>query len=132
MASKLAARAVVAKRNRTIARGINIVVGAFAFAAAYVHPLPQLLGASGIQFVGLAAAVVLILDGILPIFLGDDTSERLSEYAFYIRGFGGMLLDTLADEGLPTEVRRARLVEVLAMANKNLEDVRAKWPWVDA
>ncbi len=132
VASKLAARSVVAKRNRVIVRGINIFVGGFAVAAAYIHPLPQMLGTSGVQLVGLAAAVVLILDGILPIFIGDDTPERLSEYAFYIRGFSGMLLDTLADDDLPTEVRRARLVELLAMANKNLEDARAKWPWVDA
>lgn len=127
----MAKRAVRVRRNRSLARGINVLVGSLAFAAAYVEPLPTLLGVGGIQMVGLVAAAVLILDGVAPVFLGDDTPERLGEYAFYVRRYAGLLRDTLADEALPQEIRRARVSEVMAMANQNLDDVRSKWPWVD-
>lgn len=131
VAGAMAERSVRAKRNRALARGLNVLVGGIAFAAAYVEPLPTLLGIGGIQIVGLVAAGVLILDGIAPVFLGDDTPERLGEYAFYVRRYAGLLRDTIADEALPAEIRRARVSEILAIANQNLCDVRSKWPWVD-
>lgn len=132
VACRLAKGAVRAKRLRELLRGVNVIVGLSAVTAAYIEPIPQLLGTSGIQLVALCAAVVLIFDGVSPMFLGNDTYERFSEYSFYIRGFGEGLLNALADDTLPEDVRRARIAETLAMATKNLDDVRAKWPWVDS
>jgi len=132
VASRLAKGAVKAKRWREVLRGANVIVGLSAVAAAYIQPIPQLIGIAGIQLIALVAAVVLIFDGVSPMFLGNDTYERFSEYSFYIRGFGEALLNSMADDTLPHDIRRARVTELLAMATKNLDDVRAKWPWVDS
>jgi hypothetical protein len=108
---------------------VNVIVGVLAVAAAYIPRINIFVGEHGNETISLLAALVLIFNGILTPFLGADTYERYSEYSFYVRGFGEALLNTLADDTLPEDVRRARVSELLTMATKNLDDVLAKWPW---
>lgn len=129
VASKLARAAITAKHRRDLFIAVNVVVGVVAFAAGYVAPIKVFVGESGNEVISLLAALILIFNGILTPFLGADTYERFSEYSFYVRGFGEALLNTLADDSLPEDVRRARVSELLTMATKNLDDVLAKWPW---
>jgi hypothetical protein len=131
MGRALAARGEVARRRRLVARSVNIIVGALAAVVSLAPPVTELLGSFGVRAIGSIAAIVLILDGVMPLFVGDDSYERLSEYSMYIYSYAGQLLNTLADEGMRVEVRRARLMEGLAMATRNMDDVRSKWPWVD-
>jgi hypothetical protein len=125
-ARRLARRAELARRRRILLRSVNVVVGATAVTAAFVPAASELVRPGGVKLISLIAAFVLILDGVLPIIVGDDTYERLSEYAMYIHSYAGTLLNTLADEGLTIQVRRARVTEVLQMAVRNLDDVRSK------
>jgi hypothetical protein len=131
VARALAERAESVKRSRKLARTVNVVVGFLAVIVALSPPVAQVFGMFGVRTVGVAAAIVLILDGILPVFFGDDSFDRLSDYSMYLHGYANSILDTLADESMKNDVRNARLSEILSQAGRNLVDVRSKWPWVD-
>lgn len=116
-----------AKSRIIMLRIINVVIGM----ALFITLIPQFaatIGPSNISIITIVAAIVLLLDTILPLFLGNDSPERYEDYAKYIMGYRDFLDETLVDESLVLQVRQARLTETISLAQSNLRDVRAKWP----
>jgi hypothetical protein len=129
VAEQLSRAANRAKRKRDLFITGNVIIGVLAVVSNYIAPIKSLVGDHGSEAISLLAALVLIFNGLVTPFLGADTYERYSEYSFYIRGFTDALLNTLSDDSLPEDIRRARVSELLTMATKNIADVLAKWPW---
>lgn len=109
-------------------RMINIGVGSVAAIVTISPPIASLIGTTATQSVSLVAAIVLILDGLIPSFRRSPSPDRLRDYAFYVHGYSGALESTLTDSGLSEPQRRSKVVALLGLAEKNLSDVCSKFP----
>ncbi|HMC30598.1 MAG TPA: hypothetical protein VKL99_07155, partial [Candidatus Angelobacter sp.] len=83
----LSQRGSVLRRRRVLLRAINVVVGAVALTVSVIPAVSESFGAKTIRIAGLVAAIVLILDTIIPVVLEEEYPERFYDYAYYIRGF---------------------------------------------
>jgi hypothetical protein len=113
------------KTRVTFLRIINVVVSM----AVFITLIPAFsgnIGPFGVSAVSLAAGIVLLLDTVLPLFVGRDSPERYEDYAKYIMGYKDSLEETLIDTSLDEAIKRVRISETIALAQANLRDVKAK------
>ncbi len=123
----LAAKSERVGRRVVVMRIINVAVSMTVFVSLIPEFRAQ-IGTTGVSVVSLLAGVVLLLDTVLPLFVGKDGPERFEDYARYILGYKDYLDEALIDAALTDDTRRIRLQETLVLAQLNLRDVRAKWP----
>jgi hypothetical protein len=106
---------------------VNVVVSMAVFIA-LIPDFGNMLGTRAKAGVSFVAGVVLLLDTILPLFIGRDSPERHEDYAKYIMGYKDSLDETRDEPTMSVDVKQARLTETIALAQLNLRDVRAKSP----
>ncbi|HYE57903.1 MAG TPA: hypothetical protein VD948_05330, partial [Rhodothermales bacterium] len=87
-------------------RSVNVVIGSVAATVVLSAPVMSMLGDQGVRIIGAIAAIVLVLDGVIPVLMGEETSERLGEYSMYIHSYSNMILNTLADDSLAVNIKR--------------------------
>ena len=107
------------------------VIGLLAVLAAYVPSVTTVIGSTGAETIMLIAAITLVFAAVVSILIDRNPPERYNDYSRYILGYAGRIRQISADQSLTARAKSARLDEVLILAHKNIEDVRAKWPWVD-
>jgi hypothetical protein len=115
------------KRRVALLRIVNVVVSMALFIT-LIPTFSATIGTVGTNAVAVLAGIVLLLDTVLPLFVGKDSPERYEDYAKYIMGYKDYLDETLVDATLSPEVKQARLTEIIRLAQLNLRDVRSKWP----
>ena len=86
------------------------------------------MGPAGSSAVSVVAGLVLLLDTVMPIFIGRDNPERYQDYSKYILGYKDALDQTLDDMKLAAEAREARINEIIGLAQANIRDVKSTWP----
>ncbi len=131
MGTRIAKRATHARHALLGMRVFMSVVGLAAIMAAYVPAITTAVGDAGAKTVSLVCAVTLILTAVISIFIDKNPPERYVDYSRYILGYTGRIGQVRSDDSLPAKIKSARLDEVLILANKNIEDVRSMWPWID-
>jgi hypothetical protein len=115
------------KKRVALLRIVNVVVSMALFIT-LIPAFSATIGTVGANMIAVIAGIVLLLDTVLPLFVGKDSPERYEDYAKYIMGYKDFLDETLVDTTLSPEVRQARLTEIIRLAQVNLRDVRSKWP----
>jgi hypothetical protein len=115
------------KRRVALLRIVNVVVSMALFIT-LIPTFSATIGTWGTNAVAVIAGIVLLLDTVLPLFVGKDSPERYEDYAKYIMGYKDFLDETLVDTTLSPEVKQARLTEIIRLAELNVRDVRSKWP----
>lgn len=115
------------RRRTTLLRIVNVVVSMMVFIS-LVPQFSTAIGPVGISMVSLLAGLVLLLDTVIPLFVGKDSPERYEDYARYILGYKDHIEETLSSSSLTPAIKDARLIEVARLAKTNLRDVRSKWP----
>jgi len=128
----LAQRAERLDRTRTITQVAMTVIGLAALISANVPAVSGLLGSSGDKIIAVIAAASLLLASAVTFVIGRNPPERFKDYSRYVLGYDSRISELLADDALPKTVLNARLTEVIRLANKNIEDVRSRWAWVEA
>jgi hypothetical protein len=127
----------LAKHGEKVRRRIALlrIVNVVASAAVFVSLIPsfaETIGVHGVRGLGVFAGAVLLLDTVLPLFVGQDSPARYEDYSKYIFQYRRCLEEAQADSRLPGETKLARQMELIRLANANLVDVKAKWPLVVA
>lgn len=100
-----------------------VAVGALAFAYIIPDSWKILRSISSI-----VAAVILMIDTIIPTFMAGDSYERLSEYSHYIGLFSEKIQTIFSDQRLDEIAKQNQLRVLVDLAELNLCDVKAKWP----
>lgn len=130
VARQIAKHAESIERKYTYFRAVNVVVGAIAAVVVLSPQLQISLGSNVVFCIGLVAAVVLLIDGVVPHFLKHPSPDRLRDYAFYIHSYSGSLKNTLADAGLKDAQRQSKIAAIMELAETNLSDVCCKFSFV--
>jgi len=113
-------------------RAVAALVGIGAILAAYVQPIRDTIGDGGVTAVTLIAAITLIVTTIVGFLTDRYPPERFEDYAKYVMGYESRIKETLSKQNIISKSAfSAALDEIQRLANKNLEDTRSRWPWVD-
>ena len=68
----------------------------------------------------------MLIISVLVDRLFDDPPERFYDYSYYIGSYEATIREILNDAEDESQIRR--LQEVIRLAQKNINDVRSKWP----
>lgn len=117
----------IMKRRVALLRIVNVAVSMALFIT-LIPTFSTTIGTVGTNAIAVIAGIVLLLDTVLPLFIGKDSPERYEDYAKYIMGYKDFLDETLVDTTLSPEVKQARLTEIIRLAQVNVRDVHSKWP----
>lgn len=128
---RIAKRAARARLSLFGLRVLMSVVGLSAILAAYVPTVTAVVGEAGARAISLLAAFTLLVTAVVSVFVDKNPPERYVDYSRYILGYTGRAEQIQADASLAPDIKSARLDEILILANKNIEDVRSMWPWID-
>jgi hypothetical protein len=126
LASEFSVRAARKQRLQGSITAFSNLVGIVALVVAFYLPGMLVAGTDLVKATGVAAALVLIIVPYLQMAVYRDPPTRHQDYSFYIGGYAHKIDEIVAD--VKSVRRYERLMEVLALADKNLNDVRSKWP----
>ncbi|GAB4113795.1 MAG: hypothetical protein Tsb0027_01420 [Wenzhouxiangellaceae bacterium] len=121
IALELAKRARASMAIRRILDSISILFGIAALGVSISGLSEALLS----QIVVVGAGVLLILSVLVDRMFGDPP-ERFYDYSFYVGSYESSIREILNDPADDSQVRRLR--EVIRLAQRNINDVRSKWP----
>jgi len=79
--------------------------------------------------IAVVSSVTLVIASTLYMIIGRDPPERYIDYSRYIEGYARRIDEIAANDGLDDVTRKMQLREIVHLANLNLTDVKAQWPW---
>jgi hypothetical protein len=126
LAVEFSIRASRKQRIQTAITALSNGIGIVSLVATFYLPGIAWGGTELGRAVTMLSAIALIIVPYLQMAVYRDPPTRHQDYAFYIGGYAHKIEEILAD--VKSVRRYERLMEVLALADKNLNDVRVKWP----
>ena len=106
-------------------RFLNFIVGAV---VAYLSLTISNIDAN--KALALIAALFIFADTGLPLIMGEPNPERFRDYAIYIEEYGRILENLEIDDELEPLPWNSRVMELVNLTQKNIDDVLGKWPWI--
>jgi hypothetical protein len=97
-----------------------------ALAATVLVPGEAWFGSNLARFVTLISAIALLVIPYLQLAALRNPSSRYGDFSKYIGGYANKIQEIISD--VKSLRRYERLMEVLALADTNLNDVRVAWP----
>ncbi len=127
---RLAKRAHKNQIILTLTRVLMTLIGILAIVAAYVPSISNFVGSVGVNLISGIAAITLIVSAVISMIIDKNPPVLLVDYSRYILGYRSRIFEILSEPEQSKPVIEAKLGELLRLANKNLEDVKSRWPWV--
>ena len=126
LASEFSLRAARKQRLQGAITACSNLIGIVALAVAFYLPGSFVAGADLVKTASVASALALIIVPYLQLAVFRDPPTRHQDYSFYIGGYAHKIDEIISD--VKSIRRYERLMEVLALADRNLNDVSVKWP----
>lgn len=82
--------------------------------------------------IAIVSSVTLVVASTLYIVIGHNPPERYADYSRYIESYARRIDEIAANDSLEESIKKMQLQEIVHLANLNLTDVKAQWPWVAA
>lgn len=130
LAVEFSTRALRKQRLQGALTAFSNLVGIVSLVVTFYLPTALIGTTDLVKAVSVVAAIVLIIVPYLQMALFRDPPTRFQDYSFYIGGYAHKIDEIIAD--VKSVRRYERLMEVLSLADKNLNDVRVKWPEISA
>ncbi|MEJ2744873.1 MAG: hypothetical protein P8123_04180 [bacterium] len=130
MSRALSEHASSLKKRKRFFSGLNFLAGFVIAMLAIGSTGANLLSGNGLVVLSIVAALLLLLDALLPSLAEEPNPERFNDYAWYIGRLQRDLKALSIDSKLPEQVWNARLHEKISLAQENMKDVEIKWPWI--
>lgn len=126
VARELSRRAEQKQRLQGLITGLNNTIGIAALSATFLVPA-AVWGQSDVgRTVTAVSAVALLVIPYLQLAALRNPSSRYADFSKYIGGYAHKIEEIISD--VKSARRYDRLMEVLALADANLNDVRVTWP----
>lgn len=126
---QLSRRASLRMAIKRVAEVLTFSMGLVALAIAGAQIWLGQIGPDLVGFIATLAGFTLI-SGVIVDRIFSDPPERFVDCSFYVGAYEGAIREILNDDA--DEARPRRLREVLRLAEKNINDVRTKWPLIYA
>jgi hypothetical protein len=126
VARELSRRAEQKQTLQGVITGLNNAIGISALAATILVPAAAWSVSNIARLVTLVSAVALLVIPYLQLAALRNPSSRYADFSKYIGGYSQKIEEIIAD--VRSQRRYERLMEVLALADGNLNDVRVTWP----
>lgn len=127
---KLAKKADRAEFVIQTLRVISLLVGVVAFLSQSVPDVKNAVPANIQQWITAISAITLVVGSLVYMVVGKNPPERFRDYAHYIEGYSNRLQEILADSAIPEDTKNVRIIEIVRLANFNLQAVKSNWPSV--
>lgn len=105
-----------------------MLVGIVAFLSQSVPDVKNAIPTNLQQWITAIAAITLVIGSVVYMVVGKNSPERFRDYAHYIEGYANRLQEILADSAIPEDVKNVRIIEIVRLANINLQAVKSNWP----
>jgi hypothetical protein len=126
VARELSRRADHKQTVQAVITGSNNAIGIAALAATFLVPAAAWADSGVARLVTLVSAIALLVIPYLQLAALRNPASRYADFSKYIGAYSHKVQEIVADVKSPR--RYERLMEVLALADANLNDVRVTWP----
>lgn len=126
VANSLSRRAEHKQTVQALITGTNNAIGIAALAATVLVPGDAWGGSNVARAVTLVSAIALLVIPYLQLAALRNPASRYADFSKYIGAYSNKIQEIIAD--VKSQRRYERLMEVLALADANLNDVRVTWP----
>ncbi len=126
VARELSCRADQKQTVQAVITGSNNAVGIAALAATVLLPAAAWGHSNIARLVTLISAIALLVIPYLQLAALRNPSSRYADFSKYIGAYSHKIQEIIAD--VKSQRRYERLMEVLALADANLNDIRVTWP----
>ena len=111
-------------------RVISMLVGVIAFLSQSVPDVKNAVPVSAQSWITAIAAITLVIGSLIYMVVGKNPPERFRDYSHYIDGYANRLEEVLSDAAIADDIKNVRVIEVVRLANINLQAVKSNWPGV--
>lgn len=126
VARELSRRAEQKQTLQGVITGLNNAIGILALAVTLLVPAAAWGHSEIARVVTLVSAVALLVIPYLQLAALRNPASRYADFSKYVGGYAHKIQEIIAD--VKSQRRYERLMEVLALADANLNDVRVTWP----